>query len=184
MEFGVRLTVVGSQMEAEMICSLLRSNGINCAERGADAFTRVRAVFRAGSDRRIGRHVVLATTYRRHPENTPWLAGAGRDSRPPAAARPAAARAVTRCRHRRRGDCPRQGPPSRRIARHPSWKSGAFPPRSEDGLCLDAGRDVSGARAEARPASTVRRRRLLIARLPPLGGVAGRGDVEVAVLRM
>jgi hypothetical protein len=36
MEPGVRLTVVGSQMEAEMICSLLRSNGIDCAERAAD----------------------------------------------------------------------------------------------------------------------------------------------------
>jgi Putative prokaryotic signal transducing protein len=35
-EIGVRLTVVGTQMEADMICSLLRVNGIKCGERAAD----------------------------------------------------------------------------------------------------------------------------------------------------
>jgi len=33
----VRLTVVGSQPEADMICSLLRVHGIECGERAADA---------------------------------------------------------------------------------------------------------------------------------------------------
>jgi hypothetical protein len=37
MEIGVRLTVVGSQGEADIICSLLRVNGIECGERAADA---------------------------------------------------------------------------------------------------------------------------------------------------
>ena len=32
----VRLTVVSSQAEADMICSLLRANGIACADRSAD----------------------------------------------------------------------------------------------------------------------------------------------------
>ena len=31
----VRLTVVGSQGEADVICSFLRSNGIECGERAA-----------------------------------------------------------------------------------------------------------------------------------------------------
>ena len=35
-EIGVRLTVVGSQPEADMICSLLRVNGIRCGDRAAD----------------------------------------------------------------------------------------------------------------------------------------------------
>ena len=33
----VRLTVVASQGEADVICSLLRVNGIRCGERAADA---------------------------------------------------------------------------------------------------------------------------------------------------
>jgi hypothetical protein len=33
MEFGVRLTVVPTQGEAEVICGLLRANGIPCAHR-------------------------------------------------------------------------------------------------------------------------------------------------------
>jgi hypothetical protein len=37
MEAGVRLTVVPSQGEAEMICGMLRAAGIKCAERMADA---------------------------------------------------------------------------------------------------------------------------------------------------
>jgi len=37
MELGVRLTVVGSQAEADIICSLLRANGITCDERAAGA---------------------------------------------------------------------------------------------------------------------------------------------------
>lgn len=36
MEIGVRLTVVGSQTEAEIICSVLRANGVRCGERAAD----------------------------------------------------------------------------------------------------------------------------------------------------
>ena len=36
MEIGVRLTVVGSQGEADVICSLLRANGIECGERATD----------------------------------------------------------------------------------------------------------------------------------------------------
>ena len=32
----VRLTVVSSQAEADMVCSLLRANGIACADRPAD----------------------------------------------------------------------------------------------------------------------------------------------------
>ena len=35
MEIGVRLTVVGSQGESDVICSLLRANGIECGERPA-----------------------------------------------------------------------------------------------------------------------------------------------------
>lgn len=36
MEIGVPLTVVGSQTEADIICSLLRANGIRCGERATD----------------------------------------------------------------------------------------------------------------------------------------------------
>jgi hypothetical protein len=36
MEIGVRLTVVGSQGEADVICSLLRAHGIECSERATD----------------------------------------------------------------------------------------------------------------------------------------------------
>ena len=36
MEIGVRLTVVGSQGEADVICSLLRAHGIECGERATD----------------------------------------------------------------------------------------------------------------------------------------------------
>jgi hypothetical protein len=36
MEIGVRLTVVGSQGEADVICSLLRANGIEFGERATD----------------------------------------------------------------------------------------------------------------------------------------------------
>ena len=37
MSLGVSLTVVASQGEADVICSLLRSEGIKCAERMADS---------------------------------------------------------------------------------------------------------------------------------------------------
>ena len=37
MEIGVHLTTVGTQAEADIICSLLRANGIRCDERAADA---------------------------------------------------------------------------------------------------------------------------------------------------
>jgi hypothetical protein len=36
MEIGVRLTVVGSQGEADVICSLLRAHRIECSERPTD----------------------------------------------------------------------------------------------------------------------------------------------------
>ena len=36
MEVGVRLTVVGSQAEADIICSMLRVNSIRCGGRSAD----------------------------------------------------------------------------------------------------------------------------------------------------
>jgi hypothetical protein len=36
MEVGVPLTVVGSQGEADVICSLLRAHGIECGERETD----------------------------------------------------------------------------------------------------------------------------------------------------
>ena len=35
-ENGVRLTVVGSDAEAEMLCGLLRSSGIECGHRPAE----------------------------------------------------------------------------------------------------------------------------------------------------
>jgi len=34
-EIAVRLTVVGTQEEADVLCSLLRANGIECGERAA-----------------------------------------------------------------------------------------------------------------------------------------------------
>ena len=37
MTLGVRLTVVASQGEADVICSMLRAEGIECAERMADS---------------------------------------------------------------------------------------------------------------------------------------------------
>ena len=36
METGVRLTVVGSDTEAEVLCGLLRSSGIECGHRPAE----------------------------------------------------------------------------------------------------------------------------------------------------
>jgi type III secretory pathway lipoprotein EscJ len=36
MEVGVRLTVVATQGEADVICSLLRAHGIECGERATD----------------------------------------------------------------------------------------------------------------------------------------------------
>jgi hypothetical protein len=39
MEFGVRLTVVRNQAEAEVVCSLLRSAGIGCDYRLANSWT-------------------------------------------------------------------------------------------------------------------------------------------------
>jgi hypothetical protein len=38
-ETGVRLTVVSSQTEADIICSLLRENGIKCGDRAANVGT-------------------------------------------------------------------------------------------------------------------------------------------------
>jgi type III secretory pathway lipoprotein EscJ len=39
METGVRLTVVSSQTEADIICALLRENEIACGDRAADVAT-------------------------------------------------------------------------------------------------------------------------------------------------
>ena len=39
METGVRLTVVSTQTEADIVCALLRENGIACGERAADMAT-------------------------------------------------------------------------------------------------------------------------------------------------
>lgn len=36
MTLGVRLTIVASQSEADVICSLLRAHGVRCTERLAD----------------------------------------------------------------------------------------------------------------------------------------------------
>jgi hypothetical protein len=36
MEVGVRLAVVASQGEADVVCSLLRAHGIDCGERATD----------------------------------------------------------------------------------------------------------------------------------------------------
>jgi hypothetical protein len=36
MEIGVRLTVVGDGMEADVVCGLLRSSGIECSQRQTD----------------------------------------------------------------------------------------------------------------------------------------------------
>ena len=45
METGVRLTVVSSQTEADIICSLLRENDIACGDRAADVATSGTAGF-------------------------------------------------------------------------------------------------------------------------------------------
>jgi type III secretory pathway lipoprotein EscJ len=37
MTLGVRLTIVASQGEADVICSLLRAHGVRCTERMADS---------------------------------------------------------------------------------------------------------------------------------------------------
>jgi hypothetical protein len=37
MEMGVKLTVVGSQGEADVICSLLRAHRVECSERAVDS---------------------------------------------------------------------------------------------------------------------------------------------------
>jgi hypothetical protein len=37
-EVGVRLTVVGTQAEADMTCALLRVHEIRCGERAADVY--------------------------------------------------------------------------------------------------------------------------------------------------
>jgi hypothetical protein len=45
MEIGERLTVVSSQPEADMVCSLLRVNGIRCGERAANVSVQGAAGF-------------------------------------------------------------------------------------------------------------------------------------------
>jgi hypothetical protein len=40
-EVAVRLTVVASQGEADVICSMLRAEGIKCAERVADSIESI-----------------------------------------------------------------------------------------------------------------------------------------------
>lgn len=40
---AVKLTVVGNEMEAEMLCGLLRSNGIECTYRKTDTAAAISA---------------------------------------------------------------------------------------------------------------------------------------------
>jgi hypothetical protein len=40
-ELGVRLTVVSGHGEADVICSMLRAEGIKCAERAADSIESI-----------------------------------------------------------------------------------------------------------------------------------------------
>jgi hypothetical protein len=44
MTLGVRLTLVASQGEADVICSMLRAEGIECAERMPDSIESERAL--------------------------------------------------------------------------------------------------------------------------------------------
>ena len=53
MELGVRLTVVASEGEADVVCSMLRAEGIKCAVRLADSVEAMgnwREVLVAASD--------------------------------------------------------------------------------------------------------------------------------------
>jgi hypothetical protein len=50
MEIGVRLTVVASQAEADVICGLLRVNGIECGERVTDVSAWQRGSEAAGRE--------------------------------------------------------------------------------------------------------------------------------------
>jgi hypothetical protein len=66
-ETGVRLTVVGTQVEADTICSLLRANGIKCGERAADVsaergggFGGWREILVAAGDLEAARGVIQA----------------------------------------------------------------------------------------------------------------------------
>jgi len=65
----VRLTVVGSQGEADVICSLLRVNGIVCGDRAASisverggGFGGWREILVAEDDLAVARDVLAATT--------------------------------------------------------------------------------------------------------------------------
>jgi hypothetical protein len=68
METGVRLTAVGTQTEADIICSLLRANGIKCGERAADVavygvggFGGWREILVAEADLEAARELLAAT---------------------------------------------------------------------------------------------------------------------------
>ena len=50
---AVKLTVVGDEMEAEMLCSLLRSQGIACSYRKTDVARAIGAGFSMGGPREI-----------------------------------------------------------------------------------------------------------------------------------
>jgi hypothetical protein len=64
----VRLTVVGSQGEADVICSLLRAHGIDCRDRAADisaerggGFGGWRELLVSDSDLEASRELLAAT---------------------------------------------------------------------------------------------------------------------------
>jgi hypothetical protein len=50
---GVVLTVVGDETEAELVCGLLRSNGIDCAYRDTEAIDSPMEDFTAAGPREI-----------------------------------------------------------------------------------------------------------------------------------
>jgi hypothetical protein len=63
MTVGVRLTVAASQGEADVICSMLRAEGIGCAERLAgsiDTFENWREILVAESDLAAAREVLAS----------------------------------------------------------------------------------------------------------------------------
>jgi hypothetical protein len=63
MEVGVRLTVVESQGEADVICSMLRAEGIKCAERlteSVESFSNRREILVAEADLALARELVAS----------------------------------------------------------------------------------------------------------------------------
>jgi hypothetical protein len=54
-EVGVRLTAVANQVEAEIVCSYLRANGIKCADRAADVSIQGAGGFGGNREILVGR---------------------------------------------------------------------------------------------------------------------------------